>query len=35
MKLSVNDFVSKAGNNVKGFFCPANFRTQCKPEFSR
>ncbi len=29
------DFVSKAGNNVKGFFCPANFRTQCKPDFRK
>lgn len=29
------DFVSKQGNNVKGFFCPATFRTQCKPDFRK
>jgi hypothetical protein len=29
------DFVSQKGNQVKGFFCPANFRTQCKPDFRK
>lgn len=29
------DFVSQKGNAVKGWFCPANFRTQCKPDFRK
>lgn len=29
------DFMSKQNNHIKGFFCPANFRTECKAEFRK
>lgn len=28
------DFVSKAGNPVKGWFCPSQSRTDCPPKFA-
>lgn len=29
------DFTSKAGNHVKGWFCAASFRTDCKPQYAK
>ena len=29
------DFVSKKGNQIKGYFCPANFRTDCAADFRK